>query len=128
MARPISDKYRRRVAAVGRETLILRSRARGVLKGALQQAHDEQLTNVSNLPLTGRMRRSIKSRFVRDGVEAYYDTSVAPYAGPRLNKKGRSKKGGHIMDMKPGPKVRQISRPRLRQMEQQAHGRIVEGR
>ncbi len=127
MARPISDKYRRRIAAVGRETLTLRSQARGVLKSALQQATQEQLYDRTPLHVSRALYQSIKTRFAEGGVEVFFDASVAPYVGKRLSMKGISPSGGHLLDMQPGPTVTRKSRAQLLALARAAHRRILDG-
>jgi hypothetical protein len=123
----VSEKYRRRVRAVRSQTQRLRRESKDILVQGLREVHDDQLTNVTNLPITGRMRRSIGGRIKRQIVEVGYNIGQgpkAPYAGPRLNMKGTAK-AGHRLDMHPAPALEKKTRKALQQLARDAGRKII---
>jgi len=123
----VSGKYFRRIQAAGRESINLRNKVRQLMKRGLVETTDEQLYDQTTLEVTGRMRKSIKTRLVPGGVEAFFDASVAPHAKSRLNMKGTSKKGGHRLDMAPSEGLRARVDPERLRLEREAHRRTLEG-
>jgi hypothetical protein len=124
----VSEKYRRRIRAVRGQTQKLRRESKAVLVEGLREVHDDQLTNVTNLPITGRMRRSIGGRIKGQSVEVGYNIGNGPkalYAGPRLNMKGRSKKGGHNLEMHPAPALEKKTRGQLKRLSRDAQRGII---
>lgn len=121
----IAGKYRRRAANVGRARLMLQNEMRGVMKNALLQATDEQKYEVTNLPVSGAMRRSVKTRIRGDSVESYYDGAVAPHAPRVLNMHGTSKTGGHKLDMQPGKRVAELADAPLKRLNRRAQRMVI---
>lgn len=110
----IASRYRRRAVNVGRQNLALRGAIGKTLIEALQQATDEELYDRTPLATTGQMRRAIQAYYLGTSIiEVGFNLSRAPYAHRRLNLKGTSPSGGHILDMRPAPIVRRVANPRI---------------
>lgn len=120
----VAGTYRRRIAKIPGETRRLKQEAKRDLVEALRDTTEEELYDRTPLPVSGRMRRSVKGRVTADGAEAYYDTRVAPHAPLRIRKKGRSKRGGHDMEMQPGKGVDRRAGQKIRRRSQAALRRI----
>ena len=98
-AKEVASRYRTRISRASSEEHRARGEIGSTMLADLRAGYDEQIANVSNLPLTGRMRRSIRLWFRgARNVEVGFDVSKANYAPIRLNMKGVSKTGGHRLD------------------------------
>lgn len=110
----IATRYRRRAANVGRQNALLRGAIGKTMVEALQQATDEELYERTPLETSGKMRRSIQVYYLGNAIiEVGYDLSRAPHAKRRLNLKGTSPTGGHLLDMRPAPIVRRVANPSI---------------
>lgn len=126
--RPISAKYKRRINAVRGVTIWLREEARKDLEQGLKDATEEQLYKRTPLKVTRKLFRSIGSKVKGQMVEVGYNLSndeKAKYASSRINMMGRSKLGGHIMDMSPRTFINKHVDPKLRRRNAQAQKKIL---
>lgn len=122
----VATRYSRRIAAAGRGKHRLRGDIGKVLVEALEQATDEQLYDVTTLPTTGKMRRSIQPYFLgNDEVAVGYNRSKAKHVRRRLNMKGRSPSGGHDLTMRPAPVLRRIADPKIRRLTRDFKSRAL---
>jgi hypothetical protein len=126
MARPISDRYRRRAQNVGRESLRLRNAMQGVLKRGLEEATKEELYDRTPLKVSHDMMKSIRTRLIQGGVQVgYFAGKGARYAKYRVNMKGISKLGGHLLDMQPSKLLKKKADPEIRRLTKAAQRRII---
>lgn len=124
----VSDKYRRRIAISKQSGPKVRGEVGKVLKEALQTATEEELYEVTPLPVTHAMRNSIQIFFLgANEVAAGYNARKAPHAKGRLNMKGVSKLGKHQLDMNPAPIVRREADNKIRQINRREQRRIIAG-
>jgi hypothetical protein len=120
--------YQARAMRVRPETARTRGDVGKLLVEGLQDATQEQLYDVTPLPVTRKMMKSIKPRFLGAfGVAVGYDSAVAPYAAMRVLKKGRSKMGGHKMDMNPAAHIRRNKSAQINALNFRGLRRILEG-
>jgi hypothetical protein len=97
----VAQKYKNRVRRAQSEEAKLRGRVRKLLRDGLVKATDVQLYQRTPLRVTGKMRRSVFTKSDRNSIAVGYKGAVAPHNAIRLAKKGRSKLGGHDMQMEP---------------------------
>lgn len=118
----VGKKFERRTKAFWSQQALSRAAVRSELRKSLIRATDKTLYDVTPLPVTGRLRRSIFTRTVGELIQVGYSAGIAPYNNIRLNKTGRSKLGGHDMTMRPaivmitddGGKIWAIARGKFR--------------
>jgi hypothetical protein len=104
----------------------MRSQIRGLLRLGLQQGTEVQLYNRTPLEVSRRMFRSIFTKSTRSSVAVGYKASVAPHVKIRLDKKGRSKTGGHDMTMKPAEFIQRVYGARLSKVGENALHSVTE--
>jgi hypothetical protein len=122
--RPISRKYERRIAAIAPETENLRYEVKTILHEELENATQAELYDRTTLPTTGRMMRSVRASIRGARVVAFYDARIAKHAKYRVNMKGISKSGGHVLNMNPAKWLRRRANPRIRRRAVMAKRRI----
>lgn len=128
MARPVSTKYRRRVAAVRPVTTWLREKAQEDLENGLREATQEQLYDRTPLKVTRALYNSVGSRVLGQVVEVGYNigsATRAAYAAIRVNMKGTSKTGGHQLDMQPNTYLRRKVDPKIRRRSKNGQKMII---
>ena len=84
-----------------------------VLVGARQVVRAE-LYNRTRLSVSGRLYKSLTLQVTGNAFVVGFDTAIAPYAKIRLDQTGRSKTGGHRLDVNPNAYLRANIYPRLR--------------
>jgi hypothetical protein len=122
----VANTYKRRIAALGRESGRLRSETGKVLRKALQTAAKEELYDRTPLDVSMKMFNSITLYFIGSNeVQVGFNLNKAKYARQRLNRKGISPSGGHRLDMNPAPIVRREADPQIRRLGRAAQKRIL---
>jgi hypothetical protein len=109
----LGNKNRQRAARVFSEEAKQRIAVRKMMRRGLVNATEVQLYRRTPLPVTRRMRRSIYTVSDSNSITVGYKASVAPHAGIRLAKKGRSKLGKHDMAMNPAEFIEQTEGDRI---------------
>lgn len=114
----ISTEYFRRIRRLDLVNRDLMEEVATVLEKGLIDATQEELYKRTPLKVTHAMLKSIGSRIVGNRVDVGYNlsgvsvigfgdpTAEAPYAKYRVNMKGVSKLGGHLLDMSPSKWIR----------------------
>lgn len=122
----VARKYLARAARVKTVSARARGDVAKVLVEGLREATIAELYSKTPLPVTKRMLRSIKPRFLgAHDVAVGFDTGVAPHAPHRLKKTGKSKMGGHTMDMKPGIYLDKHTRAKIRKIMAKCQTEII---
>jgi hypothetical protein len=72
------------------------------------------------------MMKSIRTRLIQGGVQVgYFAGKGARYAKYRVNMKGISKLGGHLLDMQPSKLLKKKADPEIRRLTKAAQRRII---
>lgn len=122
----VAQKYLVRAARVRTVSARARGDVAKILVEGLREATVAELYDRTPLPVTKKMLRSIKPRFLgAHEVAVGFDTGIAPHAPHRLKKTGKSKLGGHDMTMKPGEYLDKHTRAKIRRVMKQAHTEIL---
>jgi len=98
------------------QTPALRKAVAEVLEEDLEEATNQQLYDRTRLKVSFKMLRSIGSKIIGDVVEVGYNMNQSvkiKYARRRLNLKGISPTGRHLLDMKPSEYLRKVSNPKI---------------
>jgi hypothetical protein len=121
----IANKYRARAARITGETAKARGEAGRVMLQVAREATETQLYAQSPLPVSRRLFRSLRLWFKGQTVEVGYDLGKASYARRRLAMKGRSKTGGHRLDLDISGELRKEAFPRVRRIMGRCVQRII---
>ena len=125
-------KVARQFEAMSRRVQPETDRTRGdvgkILVEGLKQATEQEVYERTPVPVTGRMRRSIRARFLgARKVGVGYDVAVAPHAPFRVRMKGKSKRGKHQLDMNPHAHILQNKGDEIRRRGFEGLTRILQG-
>lgn len=122
----VAQKYKARADRVKPAAARMRGDAAKALVKGLQEATQTELYARTPLPVSRRMYRSIKPRFLGAyDVAVGFDTAIAPHAPHRLKMKGRSKTGGHDLEMKPGAFLDKNTRAKVRTILKRCKTEII---
>ncbi|RYX83970.1 hypothetical protein EON83_12595 [bacterium] len=72
-----------------------------LIRAAVREGINVEVYQRSSLPKSGRLKRSVRLKTFRGGFVVVLSGAVAPHARYRLAMKGRSKLGGHQLDVNP---------------------------
>jgi hypothetical protein len=130
----ISDTYSRRLRLLESHNQYQRLEAAKDLKKGLVDATQIQLYDVTTLPVTHDMLNSIgvtinvSTNTVTVGYILPVDGKVPEHPKYRLNMKGKSKLGGHRLDMQPSVYIRENVNPKLIRRARILHKRTLEAK
>lgn len=120
-SRRFSDRYERRARSFGRQSAAHRGRVARILYKGLQDATQELLYDRTPLPVTRDMFRSIRTKLKGVVVQVgYFYGKGARYAKYRVNMTGRSRRGGHKLDMQPSRHLRDHCDAKIKRSARQA--------
>lgn len=123
----LSDVYQRRAKSVGSQTKAHRGRVAVLLYKGLQDATQEELYDVTPLPVTRDMFKSIRPAIHGNVVKiGYFYGRGAKYAKYRVNMTGKAK-DGHKLDMRPSAWIKKHVDKFIKRSEAKALRDIVGG-
>ncbi|BCM88720.1 hypothetical protein IAD21_00562 [Abditibacteriota bacterium] len=109
----IANAYRSRARRVRAVTQSELGREASMIRAGAREAVQTQLYDRTPLKVSKRLLRSISIQFLGNRFRVGFNTSTAPHAQRRINLKGVSKTGGHLLDMDVNGYIRANVYPRV---------------